>query len=76
MTVAGLRSMSRFAFTVSFRKSYSSSIGYSSSVHRRFRSCEKQVSLCYGIEPSITDVNLLVVNFERVDVLVILLDLV
>jgi len=38
MTVAGLRSISRLAFTVSFRKSYSSSIGYSSKTQRFFTS--------------------------------------
>lgn len=38
ITVAGLRSMSRLAFTVSFRKSYSSSIGYSSTTQRFFTS--------------------------------------
>lgn len=34
ITVAGFKSMSRFALMVSFRKSYSSSTGYSSSVQR------------------------------------------
>lgn len=38
ITVAGLRSISRFALTVSLRKSYSSSMGYSSSLQRFFTS--------------------------------------
>lgn len=41
MTVAGFKSMSRFALTVSFRKSYSSSIGYSNSLQRFFTSCRQ-----------------------------------
>lgn len=39
MTVEGLRSMSRLALIVSFLKSYSSSIGYSSSLHLFLTSC-------------------------------------
>lgn len=39
MTVEGLRSISRLALTVSLRKSYSSSMGYSNSLQRFLTSC-------------------------------------
>ncbi len=75
--MAGFRSMSKFAFTVSFLKSYSSSIGYSSSLHRFLTSWYKAQFAVSPVNTRVNaHVNFIVLNFEGVYIVVIFLNLV
>lgn len=77
MTVDGFRSMSRLALIVSLRKSYSSSIGYSSSLHRFLTSCnEIFISTLVRVVSGETHIYLCIVDLEGVDIVVVLVHLV
>jgi hypothetical protein len=64
--------MSRLALTVSCRKSYSSSMGYSSSLHLFLTSCSKVRPGQKSIK--MTHVDLSIVDFKSVNIIVILFD--
>ena len=73
--------MSKFALTVSFRKSYSSSIGYSNSLHRfltSYTEARTQYSPVRTQTPTnpTTHIDLCIVNFERVNIIIVFVDLV
>ena len=79
MTVAGFRSISKLGLMVSFRKSYSSSMGYSRSLHRFLTSFSHREDCKRGIidtDKLSAHINFGVVDFKCMHVVIVLVDFV